>query len=470
MISFGNLRRTDSVELFSYIQFYPLTRENSPPVILNVKIKKHDEWGLCFALFIPYPCLKRAWTDVNVEALDVAQYTVTIELNDDSRRSVTLTGKGHEWFQAKLDLDVWDVLGRYKVTVSMVDFAGNELDPAYTKEIDGLFGGVLRFLEALWDFLVSLACMIADAVMAALNFLLELIGAAIAGLLGAIFDPLWQGGSNPELTGFADTMELLLDELDETTTGESGSGSRGPPIARSKNGVSGLGFVLENEISDEEEEEEEDSPPYEWAKKVQDGLKGFVFYAVTIGGFMLIPTAIVGVLIDSFLPFGLCALGIFVAVITWFFLSLIPLDTLAEAPTTVEGVRQALEGYHTDHGDAVFLFNMLLLPFALIFGPLILDPIPLTSLAAALGIAMASLLVAAFLAQKQFSSNSALHVAAILLVLWAITLLSVTFTKVLTDPALLPGIKATGLSMLTLFILLNITALASLLGGISKNA
>lgn len=351
----------------------------------------------------------------------------------------------------------------------MVDFAGNKLDPPYTEEIDGLFGGVLRFLEALWDFLVSLASMIADAVMAALSFILELIGAAIAGLLGAMFDPLWQGGSNPELTGFADTMELFLDELDETTAEESGSGSKGPPIERSKNGVSGLGFVLENEISDEEEEEEEDSPSYEWAKKVQDGLKGFVFYAVTIGGFMLIPTAIVGVLINSFLPFGLCALGIFVAVITWFFLSLIPLDTLVKAPTTVEGVRQALEGYHTDYGDAALVFNMLLLPFALIFGPLISDPIPLTSLATALGIAMVSLLVAGFLAQKEFSSNSALHVAGILLALWAIALIGSAMVKVATTPGLDPGIKIAALVILGTFLGATTLALACLLGFISKN-
>jgi len=97
--------KTDSVQDYVAIygnnqsmmdsQFNPFIRENSPPVILNVKIKKHDHWGLCFALFIPYPCLKRAWTDVNVEALDVAQYTVTTKLNDDSRRSVTLTAEGH---------------------------------------------------------------------------------------------------------------------------------------------------------------------------------------------------------------------------------------------------------------------------------------------------------------------------------------------------------------------------------------
>ncbi len=191
-------------------QFNPFIRENSPPVILNVKIKKHDHWGICFALFVPYPCLKRAWTDVNVEAIDVAQFTVTIKLNDDSRRSVTVTGKGHEWFQAKLDLNVWDVLVRYKVTVSMVDFAGNKLDPAYTEEVDGLFGGVLRFLEALWDFLVSLASMIADAVMAALSFLIDLIVQAIRAIIDPILDAIEQA-----VTSFQNSLIFSVQSLFE---------------------------------------------------------------------------------------------------------------------------------------------------------------------------------------------------------------------------------------------------------------
>ncbi|TET91874.1 MAG: hypothetical protein E3J35_01055 [Methanomassiliicoccales archaeon] len=193
-------------------QFNPFIRENSPPVILNVKIKKHEDWGLCFALFVPYPCLKRAWTDVNVEAIDVAQFTVTIKLNDDSRRSVTLTGKGHEWFQAKLDLDVWDVLVRYKVTVSMVDFAGNKLDPAYTEEVDGFFGGVLRFLEALWDFLVSLASMIADAVMAALSFIIDIILTVVQVIVHAVLEPIIQAVSD-WVNGVVSAIEIAFEEL-----------------------------------------------------------------------------------------------------------------------------------------------------------------------------------------------------------------------------------------------------------------
>ena len=53
-------------------QFNPFIRENNPPVVINVKIKKHEEWGICFALFVPYPCLKRAQIEFHVDATDVA--------------------------------------------------------------------------------------------------------------------------------------------------------------------------------------------------------------------------------------------------------------------------------------------------------------------------------------------------------------------------------------------------------------
>ena len=170
-------------------QFNPFIRENNPPVVLNVKIKKHEIWEWVWVI-IPFPVLKRAWTEVHVEAIDVAEYTVTIRINDNYARSATFTGKGHQWFHAELDLNLWDVLVRYKVTVNMVDFAGNELDPPYTEEVDGFFGGVLRFLEALWDFLVALACLIADAIMAAINFIIDLIVDLIMALVDAILDPI----------------------------------------------------------------------------------------------------------------------------------------------------------------------------------------------------------------------------------------------------------------------------------------
>ncbi|MFQ6061297.1 MAG: hypothetical protein ACE5KV_08425, partial [Thermoplasmata archaeon] len=104
--------------------------------------------------------------------------------NDNSERSVTFEGKGHEWFVAELDLYFMDLLVRYKVTISMEDFAGNKLDPPYEEEIDGIFGGVLRMLEALWEFLVDLATKIADAVGRAVSFIVDII----VGTTTKIFD------------------------------------------------------------------------------------------------------------------------------------------------------------------------------------------------------------------------------------------------------------------------------------------
>ena len=46
----------------------------------------HEIWEWVWVI-IPFPVLKRAWTEVHVEAIDVAEYTVTIRINDNYRRS-----------------------------------------------------------------------------------------------------------------------------------------------------------------------------------------------------------------------------------------------------------------------------------------------------------------------------------------------------------------------------------------------
>jgi hypothetical protein len=171
-------------------QFNTIMRENVPPVLLNVKIKKHDDWGTCWAGIIPFPCPKNPWTEIEVEALDVAEFEVEIMLEGASRRSLTLEGKGHEWFDVKLDLDPVEVLFSYKVVISMEDFAGNKLDPPYEEEIDGLFGGVLRMLEALWDFLVSVACAIADLIAKALSWLADIIIGIMKAIMEAVLDAI----------------------------------------------------------------------------------------------------------------------------------------------------------------------------------------------------------------------------------------------------------------------------------------
>ena len=96
-------------------------------------------------------------------------------------------GKGHEWFMVALDLKPVEVLVTYKVSIAMEDFAGNRLDPPYEKEMDGLFGGVLRMLEDLWDWLVDVATKIVDAVAEAVSFILDML----VSTARAIFEPIW---------------------------------------------------------------------------------------------------------------------------------------------------------------------------------------------------------------------------------------------------------------------------------------
>jgi len=131
-------------------QFNPFIRESTPPVVINIKVKTHEEWGWTTDFLIPLWVLKRAWAEIDIETIDIAKFSVTVRISPG--RLAEFEGEGHEWFKAELDLFFWEVMGKYTVKIEMVDFAGNELDPPYEVEVDGWFGGVLRMLEALWDF------------------------------------------------------------------------------------------------------------------------------------------------------------------------------------------------------------------------------------------------------------------------------------------------------------------------------
>jgi hypothetical protein len=134
-------------------QFNPFIRESTPPVVINVKVKTHENWETVWVGFIPVPVLKRAWAEIDMEMIDVAEFHVTVRISPG--RVAEFEGEGHEWFKAELDLYLWEIAGKYKVKIEMVDFAGNELDPPYEEEVDGWFGGVLRMLEALWEFICA---------------------------------------------------------------------------------------------------------------------------------------------------------------------------------------------------------------------------------------------------------------------------------------------------------------------------
>ncbi len=171
-------------------QFNPFIRESTPPIVLNIAITKHERWGDCGGWGIYLPCLKRLWAEIEVEALDVSEFSVTVSISEDDTRTVTFVGKGHEWFMVALDLKLAEVLVTYEVSITMEDFAGNSLDPPYEKEMDGLFGGVLRMLEDLWDWLVDVATAIVDAVAKAVSFILDWLMNMIQAMIDGVIAPI----------------------------------------------------------------------------------------------------------------------------------------------------------------------------------------------------------------------------------------------------------------------------------------
>ncbi len=68
-------------------QFNPFIRENNPPILINNKTKKHKYRNVWVPILLP--ALKRAWTEVHVEAIDVFQFRDTTKSNDNGRRLAT---------------------------------------------------------------------------------------------------------------------------------------------------------------------------------------------------------------------------------------------------------------------------------------------------------------------------------------------------------------------------------------------
>ncbi len=201
-------------------QFNPFIRESLPPIVLNIAITKHERWGDCYFLGVRFDCLKRLWAEIEVEALDVSEFSVTVTISEDDDRSVTFVGKGHEWFMVALDLKLVEVLVRYKVSITMEDFAGNSLDPPFEKEMDGLFGGVLRMLEDLWDWLVDVATAIVDAVAKAVSFIFDMIVNLVSSLMNAIIDPVVRaiGGWIEGLISLANSVSEGVNETGDMSS------------------------------------------------------------------------------------------------------------------------------------------------------------------------------------------------------------------------------------------------------------
>ncbi len=122
-------------------QFNPFMRESIPPLLLDASADSHVNWGVCWFGFVPYPCVTRSWTVVRVHMLDVAPYSVTVRVKDNGIAR-TFSGQGDQWFTADMDIDFWgDYLLDFTVRAEARDAAGNALDPAWEKKVEGLFAG-----------------------------------------------------------------------------------------------------------------------------------------------------------------------------------------------------------------------------------------------------------------------------------------------------------------------------------------
>jgi hypothetical protein len=449
-------------------QFNAFLRENVPPEISNVKIKTKEQKGTCHIFGIPYECVKRRYSEISIDAMDVSQFEITIKLEGVFARSVTMEGKGRQWYTTEIDLLEWEVLTRYKVIVEMVDFAGNELDPRYEKEIDGVFGGVLRFLEALWDFFVGIASAIADAVMKAVSFLVELIGKGLSNLVGAIFDPLWQDGRHPSALSFIDSMTLLLDELaDEPEEPQSGPG--GLPIERSSKGPSGLGWTPVEEPEDEHEEDQED-PNAEWAQKVVDSIDEWFAYGTIFSAAFLLVTLIIGAFMDAMWLIAAGVTALVSVVLLGMFMSMIPVESWADVPTNEQAVRDSLEGLNTEYGTGIWVFNIILLClFKFKLGPFIAGGATWLY-AFTLAVAFSAIVLTGLLSIDEHKSNVALSVVALALVLQGMTLVILSAAAILNPASGLSiGTRVVMAIFLGVFFAGLLMSMASLLGYISKH-
>jgi hypothetical protein len=154
-------------------QFNPYIKEKIPPKIENIDIKTSVKIKWKYDLLVPHPVIKHCWSKIKVEISDVSEFTVTVKVKDNGKY-VTFTGQGNEVFEATIDIDYWkDYLVDYRIKVVATDVAGNEIE--WEKKINGLFGGLLDALSAIWDMIAGAFTAAFEMMVAALNFLVNII-------------------------------------------------------------------------------------------------------------------------------------------------------------------------------------------------------------------------------------------------------------------------------------------------------
>jgi hypothetical protein len=89
----------------------------------------------------------------------------------------------------EVDIDFWfDYLVRFDVRIDLADESGNVMDPPYRTQVEGLFAGVLKFLEWLAEGIASIVAAIAKA----LSFIVDLIISGLRAAVDAILGPIVQ--------------------------------------------------------------------------------------------------------------------------------------------------------------------------------------------------------------------------------------------------------------------------------------
>ncbi|MDO9537502.1 MAG: hypothetical protein Q7J68_04195, partial [Thermoplasmata archaeon] len=166
-------------------QFNPFVKENTPPMITNVVIDTKESWGWSWGV---WHC-EHAWAEIDVSILDVAPYNLWIGVTDRGTY-LFFSGTGGQYAQvhhAVIDLDYWeDVFAEYYVNVSAWDTANNIA--YFEKEVAGFFGGVMNFLEDVWNGIVGVFSAAWEAVKAAMTWILDYIKGIIMGAINGFIN------------------------------------------------------------------------------------------------------------------------------------------------------------------------------------------------------------------------------------------------------------------------------------------
>jgi len=192
-------------------QFNPFVKENNPPMITNVVIDTKESWGWTW---YGYVC-EHAWAEIDVSILDVAPYNLWIGVTDRGTY-LFFSGSGGQYAQvhhAVIDLDYWgDVAAEYYVNVTAWDTAGNIA--YYEKEVAGFFGGIMNFLEGVWNEMCNQFAQAWEKLKEAVNILYNIMVEAIM----KIFRPLFEQVNTTVNNFFNGLLNLLGSSSDSSST------------------------------------------------------------------------------------------------------------------------------------------------------------------------------------------------------------------------------------------------------------